>query len=181
MSEYMKCLQVADFTKDNQVTFAEHLHCGAALRLLTEHHQPGAAVLNGSQQVIGFISQQDLLRALWSQEFDLTADIPVTAFMQTRVYTLAAGQSLLTALEAMIIDREILYPVNDTGYFLGGEALGFNQRLARAVSKVPKACPVVSDGLYTGMLYRDDIAQWLVNYHQAKSDPSCAESRLTPA
>ncbi|GEA49237.1 formate transporter FocA [Vibrio inusitatus NBRC 102082] len=166
MLEQMKRLRVADLASDDQITFSEGLNCHSALKLLIDNNQAGAAVLSEDHQVQGFISQQDLLRAMWGQDFDVNAVMAVKDFMQTPVCTLTPEQSILAALEPMIVDQDTLYPVNQGGFFMGGEALSFSERLAKAASKMPSAYPVVFNGQYVGLLNRDAIAQWVANFNQ---------------
>ncbi|OBT17219.1 formate transporter FocA [Vibrio sp. UCD-FRSSP16_10] len=166
MLEKMKNLRVADLASDEQVTFSEELNCHSALKLLIDNNQAGAAVLGQDHQVKGFISQQDLLRALWGQDFDMNAAVQVKDYMQTPVCTLSPEQSILSALEPMIVDQDTLYPVNQGGFYMGGPALSFSERLAKAASKMPSAYPVVFNGQYVGLLNRDAIALWVANFNQ---------------
>ncbi|CAM4058486.1 formate transporter FocA [Vibrio neonatus] len=169
MLEQMKRLRVADLASDNQITFAEDLNCQVALKLLIDNEQAGAAVLSADHQVQGFISQQDLLRGMWGQDFDPEIEMPVKDYMQSPVCTLTPEQSILSALEPMIVDQDVLYPVNQGGFYMGGEVLSFKERLAKAASKMPSAYPVVFNGQYVGLLNRDAIAQWVANYNQPQT------------
>ncbi|CAM3143460.1 formate transporter FocA [Vibrio rarus] len=169
MLEQMKRLRVADLASDDQITFSEELNCKSALKLLIDNNQAGAAVLSDDHQVQGFISQQDLLRAMWGQDFDMDAVVSVKDYMQTPVCTLSPEQSILAALEPMIVDQETLYPVNQGGFFMGGQALSFSERLAKAASKMPSAYPVVFNGKYVGLLNRDAIAQFVANFNQPQT------------
>lgn len=170
MLEKLKQLRVADLATDDQITCHESQSCVSALKTLIDNNQAGAAVLNDSEAVIGFISQQDLLRALWGQDFDLEAVMVVKEFMQTPVCTLSPEQSILTALEPMIVDQDVLYPVNSNGFYMGGAAQSFSERLAQAASKMPSCYPVVFNGRYVGLLQRDAIAAWVANFYQPEAE-----------
>jgi formate/nitrite transporter len=166
MLEQLKGLRVADLATNDQITFTTELNCASALKLLSDKNQSGAVVLNEEHQVLGYVSQQDLLRGLWGQDFDMNASIKVSDYMQTPVCTVSPEQSVLAALEPMIVDQDTLYPVNQSGFFMGGEALTFSERLAKASSKMPNCYPVVFQGQYVGMLHRDAIASWIACFNQ---------------
>ncbi|WP_261815847.1 formate transporter FocA [Vibrio gallicus] len=166
MLEKLKNLRVADLATNDQVTCYETQDCVSGLKALIDNNQAGAAVIDSADNVVGFISQQDLLRGLWGQDFDIESTLVVKDFMQTPVCTLSPEQSVLSALEPMIVDQDVLYPVNNNGFYMGGVSASYSERLAQAASKMPSSYPVVFQGRYVGLLQRDAIAAWVANFYQ---------------
>ncbi|HEY5715678.1 MAG TPA: formate transporter FocA, partial [Psychromonas sp.] len=86
-----------------------------ALALLVQHNIKGAPVVDQQQVLIGFVSQQDILRFLWSEEYSIKLTVSVSAVMQTEILSVDFQQPVSALLEFMVVDKEALFPVSNTG------------------------------------------------------------------
>ena len=80
----------------------------SAAGLLMQHNIGGLPIVKGDGQLVGFVSERDIVRAV-----DRTADgirqIPVKAFMRSPAPTCTADELLNTVMARM--NRELLIPL----------------------------------------------------------------------
>lgn len=133
----------------------------ALLKLSTQRVR-GAVVVNEKQKLLGFVSEQDLLRLWWANDFELDTELSVGDAMQTEVLSVIPEQSITELIEFMTVDKSVLYPVSDSGVQLSSQYLDYNQRLTRASAKRPSIYPVVENGYVVATISREHITNHLL-------------------
>lgn len=112
-------------------------------------------------RLVGAISSQDILRGLWSCEFDLNVQTQVRDMMQTELTTVSADETLGDLLESWVVDREKLFPVNDMGSLICSGYLSYEERLRKAASPLPELLPVMAQDKLLGVLSRQQLGCWV--------------------
>ena len=141
-----------------------------ALTLLNEHEISAAPVIDPTQQLIGFISQQDILRLLWSEEYSKDLEYKVINAMQTEILTVDAAQPVTALLEFMIVDKDRLFPVSDAGILTSHTYQSYDERLKAASANRPSIYPVIENGKLCGVVSRAQLASLVVKaYKPAES------------
>ena len=158
MPKTIQKLNVSDLMNPNPVTLPADVSVYEGLKRLTESASRGAPVVNAQQQLLGFVSQQDLLRSLWSEEFARGVSFKVADLMQTQVLTVSPSDAVAELIELMVVDRTKLFPVNDSGMLIGNTFKSYEERLRGANANKPSVLPVVADGKLCGVITREDIA-----------------------
>lgn len=134
-----------------------------ALALLNEQQVDAAPVINDEQQLIGFISQQDILRLLWSEEYSVELEYTVSHAMQTEIMSVEANQPATALLEFMVVDKEKLFPVNQSGILTGQVYQNYDERLKAASANRPSIYPVVDNGKLCGVISRRQLTNLIVH------------------
>ena len=142
-----------------------------ALALLVKHNIKGAPVVDHQQLLIGFVSQQDILRLLWSEEYAIGLSVPVSTVMQTEILSVGNEQPISVLLEFMVVDKEALFPVTNSGMLSTYNYQSYDQRLKGASAKRPSVYPVVNQGVVCGVISRSQIAG-LITKHCCPDDKS---------
>lgn len=159
MPKIIKKLSVKDLMNPTPLTLSSDLSVYAALSLLADNECRSAPVLDESKRLLGFISQQDLLRSLWSEEFGRGVSYKVSDLMQTEVMTLSPQDSVAELIELMVVDRNKLFPVNEYGILTGNTFKSYEERLRNASADKPSVFPVLDNGLLCGVITREAIAK----------------------
>ncbi|ABZ77146.1 formate/nitrite transporter [Shewanella halifaxensis HAW-EB4] len=159
MPKIIKKLSVKDLMDPTPLTISSELSVYAALSLLADNECRSAPVLDENKRLLGFISQQDLLRSLWSEEFARGVSCKVSDLMQTEVMTLSPQDSVAELIELMVVDRSKLFPVNEYGILTGNTFKSYEERLRRASPNKPSVFPVLDNGLLCGVITREAIAK----------------------
>lgn len=159
MPKTIQKLNVSDLMNPAPFTLTADISIYEGLKCLTESASRGAPVINEQQQLLGFVSQQDLLRSLWSEEFARGVSFKVADLMQTQVLTVSPSDAVADLIELMVVDREKLFPVNDSGMLIGNTFKSYEERLRGANASKPSVFPVVEGGILCGVITREDIAQ----------------------
>ena len=145
-----------------------------ALALLSENGMSAAPVVDLTQQLIGFVSQQDILRLLWSEEYSAELNYQVMNAMQTEILTVDAAQPVTTLLEFMIVDKEKLFPVNDNGILTSRNYQSYDERLKSASASRPSVYPVIEEGKLCGVISRQLLADLIVKEYTPNDQPETA-------
>ena len=133
-----------------------------ALALLNKHKVSAAPVVDQTQQLIGFVSQQDILRLLWSEEYSAKLKYLVNNAMQTEILTVDAAQPVTALLEFMVVDKEKLFPVNDNGILTSRSYQSYDERLKTASANRPSVYPVVENGKLCGVISRHQLTSLII-------------------
>lgn len=152
----------------------------SALLQLSNQQARGAVVINEKQQLIGFVSEQDLLRAWWSNDFALDNELTVNDVMQSEVLSVTANQSIAELIEFMTVDKNVLYPVSDSGVLLSSQYLSYTQRLNKAAAKRPSIYPVIENGMVVGTITRQHISEYLLRQLQPQAVDSIEMNNEQP-
>jgi formate transporter len=151
-------LHVRELMENTPFTLSPELTIHEGLLQLTNAQERGAPVVDKQNRLLGFVSQQDLLRCLWSEEYNKHINSHVADLMQTQVMTVAANDKIADLVELMVVDRNKLFPVTDSGMFTGSRFMSYEERLRLAYTNKPSSFPVVNEGLLLGVITREIIA-----------------------
>jgi len=140
-----------------------------ALSLLDEHQITAAPIVDQTQHLIGFVSQQDILRLLWSEEYSAELNYNVGNAMQTEILTVDAAEPATALLEFMVVDKEKLFPVNDNGILTSRIYQSYEERLKSASSNHPSIYPVIEAGKLCGIITRRQLSSLIVKEYAPHS------------
>ncbi len=158
MPKSIQKLNVSDIMNTTPFTLTPELSVYEGLKRLSNANERGAPVIDEQQRLLGFISQQDLLRSLWSEEYVRGIAYKVADLMQTQVLTVAPNDAVADLIELMVVDRNKLFPVNQMGVLTGSTFASYEERLRHAYANKPSSFPVVEAGKLLGMISREAIA-----------------------
>ncbi|MGI2260358.1 CBS domain-containing protein [Shewanella sp. GXUN23E] len=160
MLKKLKNTRVTDLMQGNEFALKPEQTLTQALRAMAEADCTQALVMDG-ERLLGYIRTQDLLRGLWSCEFDADNQPTVDALMQTELTTVSAQESLGHLLESWVVDRDKLFPVNDMGSLICSGYLSYEERLRKAASPLPELLPVMERDRVLGVLSRQQVSNWV--------------------
>lgn len=166
MKTKLNQLTVNDVMQVQTITFAADQCIYKALATLTDNALTAAPVVDNAQQLIGFVSEQDILRLLWSEEYSSKLNYQLKDIMQTEILTVDAAQPITTLLEFMVVDKEKLFPVNQSGMLISSQYQSYEQRLKSATSNRPSIYPVIQDGKVCGTISRRQLAKFVAKQYQ---------------
>ena len=166
MKNKLNQLTVNDIMQTQTLSFAADLCIYQALALLTEQSLSGAPVLDNKKQLIGFVSEQDILRLLWSEEYSTDLSYQLKDIMQTDILTVEGAQAVSTLLEFMVVDKEKLFPVNSSGMLMSSQYQSYEQRLKAATAQRPSIYPVIENGKMCGIVTRKQLAKLMVKQYK---------------
>ena len=87
-----------------------------AAAAMQKHQLPGAPVVNERQELVGFVSEHDVLRQLLESSYHSTSKALVQDVMKTEVMTVKPDDSIIELAQTMSqIDKPKLYPVVSHG------------------------------------------------------------------
>ncbi len=116
----MKSLKVKDYMVHNAVTFSQDMPLTAALDKVMSSKHMGGPVIDERKQVIGFLSEQDLLDKLVKVIYYCQDTHIVANCMSTEVLTVTPEMSVIELADMMKVGKPKVYPVvNPDGKFLG--------------------------------------------------------------
>lgn len=166
MKTQLNKLTVNDIMQVQTLTFTADRCIYQALAMLSEQSLSAAPVLDSKQQLIGFVSEQDILRLLWSEEYSSELNYQLNDVMQTEILTVDASQPITTLLEFMVVDKEKLFPVSSSGMLMSSQYQSYEQRLKAATAQRPSIYPVIHDGKMCGIISRKQLAKLMVKQYQ---------------
>jgi len=155
-------LTVAQIMDTQALKLTAKQSAASALLQLSTHKVRGAVVVNTENNLIGFVSEQDLLRSWWANDFELDSELTVNDVMQTEVLSVTPEQSVSELIEFMTVDKTVLYPVSDSGVLLSSQYLDYKQRLNKAAAKRPSIYPVIDNGQVVATISRQHITDYLL-------------------
>ncbi|MCT8988448.1 CBS domain-containing protein [Shewanella phaeophyticola] len=141
-----------------------------ALDLLAAQSIRSAPVVDQNNQLLGFVSEQDLLRSLWSEEFSANLPTTIKEVMQTKMLTVAPTEKVAQLLEFMVVDKKKLFPVTDSGMYISGGYQSYEERLREASAAVPSVYPVVENGRLCGVIRRESLMKMFAKLYHPKHD-----------
>ncbi|QYJ87505.1 formate transporter FocA [Shewanella mesophila] len=158
MPKSIQKLNVSEVMNQTPFTLTPELSVYEGLKRLSDANERGASVVDAQQRLLGYISQQDLLRSLWSEEYVRGIAYKVADLMQTQVLTVAPNDAVADLIELMVVDRNKLFPVSEMGILTGNTFASYEERLRRAHASKPSSFPVVDEGKLVGVITREAIA-----------------------
>ncbi|PKG39955.1 formate transporter FocA [Psychromonas sp. Urea-02u-13] len=166
MKNKLNKLIVSDIMQPQTLLFSADSCIYQALAVLSEQTLSAAPVVNDKEQLIGFVSEQDILRLLWSEEYSADLNYQLKDVMQTEILTVDASQAITTLLEFMVVDKEKLFPVNQSGMLMSSQYQSYDQRLKAASANRPSIYPVIHEGKICGIITRKQLAQLMAKQYQ---------------
>ncbi|MCG9714126.1 formate transporter FocA [Shewanella insulae] len=157
MPKSIQKLNISSLMEQTPFTLSPELSVYEGLKRLNGAQLRGAPVVDSQHRLLGFVSQQDLLRSLWSEEFVRGIAYKVADLMQTRVLTVGPDDAVADLIEVMVVDRDKLFPVSDMGVLTGHTYASYEERLRHASASKPSSFPVVSEGKLVGVITREAI------------------------
>ncbi|WP_051333293.1 formate transporter FocA [Aliagarivorans marinus] len=174
MYQRLSSTLVADLMEENPFALNQDITVKQALSQLVDYRLRGAPVVAEDGCYLGFLSEQDLLRLWWSEEFDQDSSTTVESLVKRKTKVLSPNESLIEVLELMIVNKDKLYPVNGGGFLMSHEPQSFEQRLLEAASHMPSQYPVVENGRLLGMLRRSELAAFISRGKQVAKEGQAA-------
>lgn len=176
MKTTLNKLIVSDIMDKNPLQFSADSCIYQVLATLSEHTLSAAPIVNDKDQLIGFISEQDILRLLWSEEYSADLKYQLKDIMQTEILTVDAAQPISALLEFMVVDKEKLFPVNQSGMLMSSQYQSYEERLRTASAQHPSIYPVIQEGKICGLISRKQLTKLIVKQYQShdKSDKNVA-------
>ncbi len=119
VGEAMESLKVKDYMNIRPVTFSESMSLSAALDKLLTAKQIGGPVINEHKQVVGFISEQDMIHKLLKVGYHCQDSHTVSECMRVDVLTVSGDDTIIVLAETMTGQKPKIYPVVDDGRLVG--------------------------------------------------------------
>lgn len=159
MKNKLNQLTVSDIMQIDTLTFSADCTIYQALAQLSEQSLTAAPIVNEKKQLIGFISEQDILRQLWAEEYTADLEHQLKDIMQTEILTVDSAQPVSALLEFMVVDKDKLFPVNQSGMLMSTQYQSYEQRLKSASAQRPSIYPVVHNGQLCGIVSRSQLTK----------------------
>lgn len=162
MKNALNKLAVKDIMEKSPLVLTKDQDVYQALALLGEYNVNAAPIVDKTKQLIGFVSEQDILRLLWSEEYSAKLNYQVKHAMQTEILTVDSAQPVTALLEFMIVDKDKLFPVSDNGILTSSSYQSYDERLKSASATRPSIYPVIENGKLCGVISRRQLANLVV-------------------
>ncbi|WDE03791.1 CBS domain-containing protein [Thalassomonas viridans] len=115
----MTTLLVKDFLTPDVVKLDEQTSLSQAIDLIQDAKVISLPVVNGQNELTGFVSEQDLLKPLLEGSYYCDGAVKVADFMQTDVVTVTPNMNIFDIAQSMNSQRPKSYPVVEGGKFVG--------------------------------------------------------------
>ncbi|TCS38889.1 formate transporter FocA [Reinekea marinisedimentorum] len=179
MNTAMKKATVRDLMIANAIVLSPDMTLVETLRIMAEQDVRVLPVADTQQRLLGVVSEHDVLRYLWSEEFSAASDWRIRDIMQTDVLTVEPGNSIVDLIEFMTVDREKLFPVNDSGFITANVYQSYEERLKTARAQRPSVYPVVHQDTLCGVIRRIDIIKHLASVVTEEGSEPAAVRRVS--
>ena len=107
----MESLKVRDHMNSRPVTFDPNMSIVTALNKLLTSKQIGGPVIDENRQVVGFLSEQDMIQTLLKVSYYCQDTHSVKDCMKTNVLTVTPNDSIIELAETMVEQKPKIYPV----------------------------------------------------------------------
>ncbi|OXX25474.1 CBS domain-containing protein [Vibrio sp. V08_P9A1T1] len=115
----MQSLIVKDYMTLQAITFKPDMPMTAALEKVMRSEHLGGPVINDQEQVIGFLSEQDLLDKLVKVSYFCEDTHLVRDCMHPEVLSVSSDTSIIELADMMKVGKPKVYPVIDQGKLVG--------------------------------------------------------------
>lgn len=133
----MESLKVKDYMTHQPVTFTVEMSLAAALERVLKAEVFGGPVINDRREVVGFLSEQDLLDKLVKVSYYCQDSYVVGDCMNSEVLSVTSNMPIIELAELMKVGKPKVYPVIDEGKLVG---MISRRAVLKAVNKNLKAC-----------------------------------------
>ncbi|HDY7430261.1 TPA: CBS domain-containing protein [Vibrio vulnificus] len=115
----MNSLKVKDYMTLQAVTFTVDMSLSAALNKVMKSVVMGGPVINEKEEVIGFLSEQDLLDKLVKASYHYQDSYTVGECMHSDVLSVSSDMSIIELADMMKVGKPKMYPVVDNKKLVG--------------------------------------------------------------
>lgn len=115
----MNSLKVKDYMTLQAVTFTVDMSLSAALNKVIKNVVMGGPVINEKEEVIGFLSEQDLLDKLVKASYHCQDSYTVGECMHSDVLSVSSDMSIIELADMMKVGKPKMYPVVDNKKLVG--------------------------------------------------------------
>lgn len=115
----MQSLKVKDYMNHQAVTFTPSMSLSAALEKVLHSAHVGGPVINEQEEVVGFLSEQDLLDKLIKVSYHCQDTHIVSDCMYREVLSVTPETSIIDLAAMMQVGKPKVYPVIDSGKLVG--------------------------------------------------------------
>ncbi|OUS24679.1 CBS domain-containing protein [Thalassotalea sp. 42_200_T64] len=109
----MQSLQVKDYLNHHPVTFKPNMAIEEASELLTKTHELGGPVVDDAGNLVGFLSESDILAKMLETGYYSQHVSSVDQLMRTEVLTMKPYTSIVELAQTMLQAKPKVYPVTD--------------------------------------------------------------------
>lgn len=115
----MTTLLVKDYLTPDVARLDEATSLSQAIELLQNAKVISLPVVNGQNELIGFVSEQDLIKPLLEGSYYCDGAVKVGDIMQTELVTVTPTMNIFDIALGMNSQRPKSYPVVEAGKFVG--------------------------------------------------------------
>ncbi|MDB2409283.1 CBS domain-containing protein [Pseudomonadales bacterium] len=115
----MKTKRVRDFMAQHYATVNPDQSLAAAVRIIIEYHQSAAPVVDTQQQLIGFLSEADCVRATLLEGYFNEGVALVKDQMTTALDTVSPDEEISSVSEIFLNNNRRMMPVVEAGVLVG--------------------------------------------------------------
>jgi CBS domain-containing protein len=115
----MENITVKDFMTSQMATLEPDFTITKALRILLEHHQSGAAVVDQDNNLVGLVSEADCMKTTLTRTIYPGSVTTVAEEMSTQLQTVSPETKLVTAAEMLLKHKRRMLPVVEDGKLVG--------------------------------------------------------------
>lgn len=133
----MESLKVKDYMIHHPVTFKTNMSLTAALDKVIDSESLGGPVVDDIGQLIGFVSEHDLLEKLVKVSYVCQDSYVVGDCMSTEVVSVDPNMLIIELAGMMKIGKPKVYPVVEEGRVIG---LINRRAILKAINQNLKAC-----------------------------------------
>ncbi len=133
----MESLIVADYMNKRPVTFYPDVTIAMAVQKFINSSQIGGPVIDANKHVLGWVSEQDCLRAFVEETYHCEQVAQVADVMRKDVLTLTPNHNIMELAQAMLGNKPKMYPVVEEDVLVG---VITRHHVLKAISENLNAC-----------------------------------------
>ncbi len=115
----MDSIKIRDYMDRQPVLLRANMSLATAVEKLLENNKNGAAVVDESGHLVGFLSQQDCLAVMLKSSYHCDMTSVVKDCMRSEVLFVSPDDSILQLAEQMLGAKPKIYPVVENGKVVG--------------------------------------------------------------
>ncbi|MGB2271766.1 MAG: CBS domain-containing protein [Pseudomonadales bacterium] len=115
----MKTKRVRDFMAQHYATVNPDQSLAAAVRIIIEYHQSAAPVVDAQQQLVGFLSEADCVRATLLEGYFNEGVALVKDQMTAALDTVSPDEEISSVSEVFLNNHRRMMPVVEAGVLVG--------------------------------------------------------------
>ncbi|RXJ74911.1 hypothetical protein CS022_01595 [Veronia nyctiphanis] len=115
----MESIKVEDYMNKRPVTFTPEMPLSEAMDKILKTHQSGAPVIDDRHQIVGFLSELDMIQQLLKVGYSCQDSKTVGDCMYKEVLSVSPYDNIMRLAEQMVPTKPKVYPVCDSGRLVG--------------------------------------------------------------